>query len=216
LRLLGGKTYNEYLCDAFSELYEEYGIPVIFLPGYDKPDVELLQLTTTDANFADNLWKYLIAGGKKNSKEALKYVLNTFFDSQYQLEAPSEIPEMFLYNPEKGIISQKEQEKLCVKSHASVAIIAYRSYYLSEDLKAVDKIANGLESDNISPVIAMALSLRDENSNKELYKLLTNNGERKINAAISTVGFIQKPLHSQKEFIYDKLSITYNSNNSGM
>ena len=67
-RLLGGRNYYPYLFEAISIACEQNNIPVLFLPGYDAPDVELLNSSTVDVTIADTVWKYCCAGGKHNLK----------------------------------------------------------------------------------------------------------------------------------------------------
>ena len=64
-RLLGGKNYYPYLVEAIAIVCEQKQIPVLFLPGYDAPDIELLN-ESTDITVSDTIWKYFCAGGKYN------------------------------------------------------------------------------------------------------------------------------------------------------
>ena len=75
LKLLGGTAYFSYLCEAISDYAEENDIQLIFMPGDDKPDLELMQLSTLPLNEVDSIWKYLMAGGSDNTEEALKKIL---------------------------------------------------------------------------------------------------------------------------------------------
>jgi len=61
LKLLGGMAYFSYLCEALTYFAEENDIQLIFLPGDDKPDLELMQLSTLSLQEVDRIWNYLIA-----------------------------------------------------------------------------------------------------------------------------------------------------------
>ena len=76
LKLLGGTAYFSYLCEAISDYAEENDIKVIFLPGDDKPDLELMKMSSIPLTEVDIIWRYLTAGGKENTKEALKKIMN--------------------------------------------------------------------------------------------------------------------------------------------
>lgn len=78
-RLLGGISYYPYLVEAIEIECRQKNIPVLFLSGYDAPDVELMNLSTVDLSVSDTVWKYFCAGGKSNLSNALRYIFNHFF-----------------------------------------------------------------------------------------------------------------------------------------
>src|SRR5580700_8960656 len=55
------------------ETCREHGIPMALLPGDDKPDAELAQLSTVPRDAWHRLWRYLAEGGPGNADNFLRY-----------------------------------------------------------------------------------------------------------------------------------------------
>ena len=79
LKLLGGKAYFNYLCEAITEYCKENGIKVIMMPGDDKPDLNLMSSSSEPLKEVDRIWKKLCAGGMQNCKNALKEIMLNIF-----------------------------------------------------------------------------------------------------------------------------------------
>jgi len=93
LKLLGGTSYYSYLCSAIVAFAEENDIQLIFLPGDNKPDLELMQLSTLPLSQVDTIWKYFTSGGKHNTHEVLKYLMNVTLDFQFAIEDRITLPD---------------------------------------------------------------------------------------------------------------------------
>lgn len=202
-RLLGGRNYYPYLFEAISITCELKKIPVLFLPGYDAPDIELLNSSTVEANIADTVWKYLCAGGKQNLINCLKYIFKAVFNLLFEFTPPQRIADLFLFHPGKGIISQEEQVN---DDLPNVAILVYQTHYLADNLEPVYYLAAQLKDCN--PVIAFVNNLRDQHTCDALYDLLTNNGTRVIDVIINTTSFSIKSLNDKEDdnFIFLKIN----------
>lgn len=207
-RLLGGKNYYPYLFEAISIACEEHQIPVLFLPGYDAPDIELLNSSTVEINSVDTVWKYLCAAGKLNHINCLKYIFKSFFTQEYSFNAPQYIPNLFFLHPEKGIITQEDQIVICNNKLPNVVILVYQTHYLADNLEPVYYLVEQLKNSNVNTIISFVNSLRDKNTVDELYDLLTNNGERTIDVIINTTSFSIKSLsdEAKDDFIFLKIN----------
>lgn len=194
LRLLGGRSYHQYLCESLERIAAEKGITLIFLPGDDKPDSELFELSNADIAVCNTVWKYFIAGGKANLRENLKYLLNTFFQFDFSVQPVKEIPESFLYDPQDGIISREQQHRLMDPNRPTAAILTYRTHYLAGNLAPVHELAARLRAKGMNVVVGMALSLRDEGKTDDLLDLLTDGGQHSIDVVINTTSFAIKPV----------------------
>ncbi|SFD48845.1 cobaltochelatase CobN subunit [Chitinophaga sp. CF118] len=207
-RLLGGRNYYPYLFEAISIICEQKKIPVLFLPGYDAPDIELLNSSTVEANIADTVWKYLCAGGKQNLINGLKYIFKAVFNLQYSFIAPQRIADLFLFHPVKGIISQEEQTVICNNNLPNVVILVYQTHYLADNLEPVYYLAEQLSNSKVNPVIAFVNNLRDQHTCDELFDLLTNRNTRVIDVIINTTSFSIKSLSDKEDdqFIFLKIN----------
>src|ERR1700716_1414387 len=72
-RLLGGSAYWPYGVERLVETCRDHGIPLALLPGDDKPDPELAQLSTVPRGVWRRLWRYLAEGGPGNADNFLRY-----------------------------------------------------------------------------------------------------------------------------------------------
>ncbi|UZR99777.1 cobaltochelatase subunit CobN [Chondrinema litorale] len=199
LRLLGGQAYFNYLCEAVCELAEENDIKVIFLPGHDEPDLELMKLSNVSFTLVDKLWQYLLAAGLDNIREALKLMLNEQFDYQFKIKAIEKVPHLFLWHPQKGIIQKPDElPELKGESTNVSLLITYRAHYLANNLKPIYRLSEALEQQGFFPLVLMALSFRDPAIEKEMSDLLTKY-QLKLTVSINTTGFSMKSLGSQKE-----------------
>lgn len=209
-RFLGGSSYYPYLFEAVSIECELRKIPVLFLPGYDVPDIELLNSSTVDLHIADTVWKYLCAGGRRNHLQCLQYIFHTFFRLPYNFEAPQRLPDLFLFHPERGIIPEGEEHTIIPGRSCSgnVVILVYQTHYLADNLEPVYYLAAALEKQEVNPIIAFASNLRDQATCDELFSLLNKVGAP-IDVIINTTSFSIKSLldATDDQFIFRKTNV---------
>ncbi|SHN15856.1 cobaltochelatase subunit CobN [Chitinophaga sp. CF418] len=209
-RFLGGKNYYPYLFEAVSITCELKKIPVLFLPGYDVPDIELLNSSTVDIHITDTVWKYLCAGGRRNHLQCLQYIFHTFFHLPYSFEGPQRLPDLFLFHQEKGVIPVGEEHTI-VPQHSqsgNAVILVYQTHYLADNLEPVYYLASALEKQGINPIIAFASNLRDQATCDELFTLLHKVGTA-IDVIINTTSFSIKSLldSTDDQFIFRKMNV---------
>src|SRR5437016_1001553 len=72
-RLLGGSAYWPYGVERLVETCRSHRIPLALVPGDDKPDPELEQLSTLQPDRVHRLWRYLAEGGPANADNLLRY-----------------------------------------------------------------------------------------------------------------------------------------------
>jgi cobaltochelatase CobN len=206
-RMLGGASYYQYLIESLREMQARLGNTLILLPAHE-PDLELMKLSSVDLPIAHQCHQYLEEGGKENYKAFFMYLQNRFFESQLAPAPPLKVADMFLYHPQKGIISQEEQNALLNSAQANVVLLAYRTHYLADNLDPVHSMVRELEKRGTNPLIAFVSKLRDEHSTRHLEALITNEGQRTLHALINTTGFAIKSISEEnKDFIFDRLGI---------
>ena len=67
VRALGGQSYWQYLIEQVVLAAQEKGTAVVLLPGDDKPDPELVALSTVSPVLYNHLWQCLNQGGPGNT-----------------------------------------------------------------------------------------------------------------------------------------------------
>jgi cobaltochelatase CobN len=205
VRILGGRSYFGYLVEQIMVLNREQGIPVIFLPGHDSVDHELMQCSSVDTLLFNQLWKYFQAVSISNSKAALKLLLNRFFQYEFTVDQPLSIPDIFLFHPAHGILSKEN----AVAQIASVVIIAYRAHYLSDNLEPHRFLCDELQQHHTSSVMLFVTSLREVHQVNELYALLDFLKKNSLRVIINTTGFSIRQFQEDDafDFIYTKIGV---------
>lgn len=205
VRILGGRSYFGYLVEQIMTLNCEQGIPVIFLPGHDSVDHELMQCSSVDTIVFNQLWKYFQAVSIPNSNAALKLLLNRFFQYEFPVDQPLPAPDIFLFHPAHGILAKES----AVAQAAAVVIIAYRAHYLSDNLEPHRFLCDELQQHNTSSVILFVTSLREVHQVNELYAWLDSLKKNSLRVIINTTGFSIRQFQEDdaSDFIYTKIGV---------
>ncbi|OJJ15016.1 cobaltochelatase subunit CobN [marine bacterium AO1-C] len=200
LRLLGGKAYFQYLIEAFQAVCEDHNIPILFLPGYDTPDLELMHCSTVPLEVVHQTWQYLAAGGNENLDNCLKYLLASFFSLKTPLTPITAVPDLFI---------AKEYSPTNDSTQAQVVLLAYRTHYLANNLAPIHTLAEQLKAYGLEPIVVFAHTLRDDHVSDNLYNLLEQNGAYNIACVINTTSFSIKPMgqEAQANFIFERWKV---------
>ncbi|NML40402.1 cobaltochelatase subunit CobN [Chitinophaga sp. G-6-1-13] len=209
-RLLGGQGYYNYLVEAIKRYCTEWNIPVLFLPGYDAPDLQLMELSSVDITITDIVWKYFTAGGPQNMQQCLLYLWHRFFDKPATYRVPAFLPDLFIGFPGEGLM---EMEAFLLKRDISlplVPLIIYRSHYVSGNTDPVAQLCTQLIRRGLQPMPVYVSNLRDAGMLDELYRFLTGNGQIQPAALINTTSFSTKSLtddQPENEFIFSRIGV---------
>ena len=203
LKLLGGKAYYNYLCEAVTECCEENNIQLVFLPGDNKPDLELMQSSNIPLQEVDLIWKYIQAGGLENCQASLQLISNKITDTTVIPNAIKTIPDLFLYHPKEGIYhtsSPKENKKQAI-------IFGYRSYYLSNNLAPIHSIIDALKVQGISAITLMAAGYREHDIQQQIFDLLKTHHIENPQVIINTTGFSVQGFHDTTQSLFDVFNV---------
>ncbi len=204
LKLLGGKAYYNYLCDAVIACCEENNIQIVFLPGDNKPDLELMQASNISLKEVATLWEYLQSGGVENCKTALQFIFNKITDDfTFILEPVKTIPDLFLYHPDTDIYSLSSKNVL----KPQVLIFGYRSYYLSNNLAPICSIISALKKQGIDAIVVMAAGYREFDIDKQIFNLLGNYQIPMPDVIISTTGFSVQGFNATRQSLFDVFNV---------
>ena len=204
LKLLGGTAYFPYLCEAISYYAEENNIQLIFMPGDDKPELELMQLSTLPLREVDSIWKYLMAGGAENTEEGLKKILKSTLGVDFQIKEKINTPELFLFHPKEGVLTTNFKPI----NQPLVIIFGYRSYFLAGNLDPILKLTEKLENNGVLAITVMALSYRDKNIKNNILELLNQHQLSNPKVIINTTGFsIQSFNETDEEDLFDTFNV---------
>ena len=202
LKLLGGKSYYYYLCEALSEYCNDNDILLAFLPGDNKPDLELMQSSSMRLKTVDLIWKYIQVGGIDNCASALQIICNQISNKSFEIPPLKEIPDLFLYHPQKGIL-----EPSSPPTPIHTLIFGYRSYYLSDNLAPIDYLVEALAKQNIHSVVMMSAGYREDDIQQQIFDLLETHQLSKPDVLVNTTGFSVQGFHDTGESLFDKFNI---------
>jgi len=203
LKLLGGKGYYTYLCEAVAACCAENNIQLVFLPGDNNPDLELMGSSTIPLKEVDRIWKYLQAGGVENCQAALQLISNRIMNSTVIPKVMTTIPDVFLYHPEHGILNTPTTR--AAKKEA--IIFSYRSYYLSDNLAPIHSVIAALEKEGIAAIVFLAAGYRDHDIQQQIFDLLKLHHLEKPPIIINTTGFSVQGFQETTQRLFEVFNV---------
>lgn len=189
-RLLGGRSYWTYGTDEVAAACKANGIPVVFLPGDDKPDIELRDLSTVPDDVYTDLWEYFLQGGIDNAEGALIAIAAQLgYDAKPP--APAPLLKAGLYWPGLANPTLTDRPWADIGTRPVAAITFYRALVQAGNLAAVDAMIEALQAQGVIPLPVFAASLKDPVSVATMEELF---GAAKPDVILNGMGFaVGKP-----------------------
>src|SRR3984893_3300059 len=125
-RLLGGSAYWPYGVERLVETCRAHGISLALVPGDDKPDPELAQLSALKPEQVHRLWRYLAEGGPGNADNLLRYA-GSLIGCETQWAEPAALLRAGLYWPDRALPSLDEISALWSGNGGIVPVVFYRA-----------------------------------------------------------------------------------------
>ena len=160
LRLLGGLAWWRYGAERLAGLARDRGIALAVLPGEDRDDPELSELSTLPAEEVSLLLRYFRAGGPRNLRGVLRRLscrAGTFLEAQ----PPEPLPGASCYVPGEGEVSLQRLRAGLQHGWPIVPIVFYRSMLLAADVAPVDALASALAERGLAAAPIFVGSLKD-------------------------------------------------------
>ncbi|MBM3599194.1 MAG: cobaltochelatase subunit CobN [Alphaproteobacteria bacterium] len=163
VRLLGGRGYWPYGVERLAAAARANGFEVAFLPGDDRPDAELMALSTIPGEACHRLWQYCVHGGVDNAAWFLAYAAE-LIGQPLPWQEPTPLLRAGLYWPDAT-----RPDLDAVRAHwragdprAPVALLLfYRALVQAGNLAAVDALIAALAARGINPLPVYVTSLKD-------------------------------------------------------
>ncbi|HTW50996.1 MAG TPA: cobaltochelatase subunit CobN [Stellaceae bacterium] len=159
-RLLGGSGYFSYGADRLVETCRAHRIPLALLPGDDKPDPELAELSTVAPEATYRLWRYLSEGGPANAENFLRYAVS-LIGHQTDWAEPAPLLRAGLYWPGRSTPSLSDVAAEWRGELGVVAIVFYRALVQSGNTAPVDALVAALAARRLDPLPIYVQSLKD-------------------------------------------------------
>jgi cobaltochelatase CobN len=194
IRLLGGRSYWSYGLEVVKEIAVNSDVNLLILPGDDRPDPDLISHSNLSLSIVNQLWQYLLEGGRDNYINALKFIVNICLSKNYIHEKPIKISRVGLY-------SNFYQD---LYDFPKVGILFYRAHYLSVNTSIIDAICQELIKRNLQPVPLFVSSLKDVEIQEEVLRYFKGD-DSSIQVLLNTTSFsISSPLSAD---VYPLLSL---------
>ncbi|MGO4667375.1 cobaltochelatase subunit CobN [Bosea sp. 2RAB26] len=199
IRCLGGLDYWRYGIEQLAEICRRGGIPLVVLPGDDRPDERLAEYGTVELRFAAELLAYFRAGGGAENMRRLLGRVDAFLRREGDASdlAPTPLPALFALGAGGAPLAWREALSQRPVANALVPILVYRSSVAAGDTAMAEAIAEALGARGHAPLILALTSLKDPAVTGELAALIA---ARKPAAIITTTAFSAR---NSADFVLD-------------
>ncbi len=159
-RMLGGASYWRYGTDELTELARRSGCRLVLLPGDDREDPELRELSSISDHAYDVLWSYLNHGGSTNADNFLGFLAN-LCDFTEPVLPPQPFARSGCYWPAVGVTDREHIRNFWAGDRPVVAIVFYRALVQAADTAPIDMLVDSLTAAGLNPLPVFSQSLRE-------------------------------------------------------
>ncbi|WP_120498968.1 cobaltochelatase subunit CobN [Roseovarius sp. EL26] len=171
-RVLGGVGYWKYGAEQYAARCYEAGVPLALLPGDDKPDPELRELSTVSSEHYDALWAYMVEGGPENATNFLNYA-QAMLDGGEKPIAASPLLRAGVYWPGAGVADLSAAQDAWQDGQPVVPVVFYRALVQGAGLNPINRLVRSLLRAGLNPLPVFVASLKDPVSTATLEQLFT-------------------------------------------
>ncbi|MCJ8311056.1 MAG: cobaltochelatase subunit CobN, partial [Hyphomicrobiales bacterium] len=187
-RVLGGESYWPYGLEVLHAACLEHDIPLVVLPGDDKPDATLARFSTADPHLVLTLWDYLVQGGAQNAANFLRTCQVTL-DGETDtasVQPPAPLLKAGLWWPGVDTPSLVDLRQSWTDGQPVVALTFYRALLQSGNTQPVAALINALAEQGINALPVFVSSLKDDLSQTTVRELF---GKTQPGVVINMTGF---------------------------
>ncbi|SFC70735.1 cobaltochelatase subunit CobN [Tropicimonas isoalkanivorans] len=159
-RVLGGAAYWQYAVEQLSARLRAAGVALALLPGDDKPDPELLQLSTVPAEDWHALWSYCVEGGPENAANLLRLTRHMLGTGD-RPAAPEPLLRAGFYWPGETRADLSTLRKHWTEGAPVAAVTFYRALVQGAGLHPVNQLVKALLRRGLNPLPVFVASLKD-------------------------------------------------------
>ncbi|WP_380054822.1 cobaltochelatase subunit CobN [Falsihalocynthiibacter sp. SS001] len=172
-RVLGGAGYWKYgLVQYAAHLYDA-GVKFVALPGDDKPDDELWEVSAVSREDYQALWAYMVEGGPENATHFLQYA-QAMIDEAERPEPARALLRAGVYWPGKGISDLAAAQEAWTPDAPIVPIVFYRALVQGAGLNPINRLVKSLLRKGMNPLPIFVASLKDPVSVATMEHLFTS------------------------------------------
>ncbi|MGY3451372.1 cobaltochelatase subunit CobN [Bradyrhizobium sp. USDA 4353] len=169
VRCLGGLDYWRYGMERIAAVCRSRKILFAALPGDDRADDRLDDLSTLQKDATARLYGYLHEGGVGNALEALRY-LATLLGRAMPFAEPVAIGSIVGFVPDRGAVAVDDLFQSDARPTA--LIVFYRASLLAADTAAIAELMRALAREGLAAVAVAVTSLKDPSIADALVRLI--------------------------------------------
>ena len=187
ISLHGGIGYWRYGVERLVELSER-GVQLILVPGDDRPDPELSDLSTVGAEDRDRLWQFLRQGGMGNALDFFRCLATRWLGRDYAWGEPQTLPRTAIYHPHKSPAELSDWQADWQADQPVAAVLFYRSHLQAANTGFIDVFCQRLQAAGLNPLPMAVASLKEPGCLTVVEDLLD---EVEAAVILNTTGFAQ-------------------------
>ncbi|PQP04353.1 cobaltochelatase subunit CobN [Pseudomonas frederiksbergensis] len=187
ISLHGGIAYWRYGIERLVELSQR-GVQLILVPGDDRPDPELSDLSTVLPEDRDRLWQFLRQGGMGNALDFFRCLANRWLGRDYAWAEPQTLPRTAIYHPQKSPAHLQDWQADWQTGQPVAAVLFYRSHLQAANTGFIDVFCQRLQAAGLNPLPIAVASLKESGCLMVVEDLLD---EVEAGVILNTTGFAQ-------------------------
>ncbi|KPY63499.1 Cobaltochelatase CobN subunit [Pseudomonas syringae pv. solidagae] len=187
ISLHGGIGYWRYGVERLMELAAR-GVQVILVPGDDRPDPELSDLSTVSAAERDRLWQFLRQGGLQNALQLYNCMASRWLHRDYSWAEPAPLPRTAIYHPRLASAQLADWQADWLAEQPVAALLFYRSHLQAANTGFIDEFCTRLQAQGINPLPIAVASLKEPGCFTQVEDWLD---EAETELILNTTGFAQ-------------------------
>ncbi|MGF6558831.1 cobaltochelatase CobN [Pseudomonas sp. S30_BP2TU TE3576] len=187
ISLHGGIAYWRYGIERLVELSQR-GVQVILVPGDDRPDPELSDLSTVGAEDRDRLWQFLRQGGMGNALNFFRCLASRWLARDYTWGEPQTLPRTAIYHPHKHSAALSDWQADWHADQSVAAVLFYRSHLQAANTAFIDVFCQRLQAAGLNPLPIALASLKEPGCLGVVEDWLD---EASVSVILNTTGFAQ-------------------------
>jgi len=160
ISLHGGIGYWRYGVEQLVALAER-GVQLILVPGDDRPDPALSDLSTVGREAGERLWHFLRQGGMGNALSLFNCLASQFLGRAYPWDEPRALPRTAIYHPAWHDATLAHWQADWVPGQPAVPLIFYRSHLQAANTGFVDVFCQRLQAAGLNPLPIAVASLKE-------------------------------------------------------
>ena len=187
ISLHGGIAYWRYGVERLVELSQR-GVQLILVPGDDRPDPELSDLSTVLPEDRERLWHFLRQGGMANALDLFRCLANRWLARDYSWSQPQVLPRTAIYHPHTSPARLSDWQAHWQAGQPVAAVLFYRSHLQAANTAFIDVFCERLRAAGLNPLPIALASLKEPACLTVVEDLLD---EAEAGVILNTTGFAQ-------------------------